>query len=217
VRGVVFPREFIPVAEELGLMSELGAHVLRRACLAARGWHEAFPGRRDVAVSVNLSPPELADPALAETVARTLFEARLPAESLMLEITETDAMSDLDSAHKRMAELRELGVKLVLDDFGTGHSSLERLDSFPLDAVKIAKPFVDRLLDPNCDVSFIGTFVRLARSLRLECIAEGVEHAAQVPLLLERGCTLGQGFHFSEPLGEAELHAYLRAPLQDVG
>ncbi len=217
-RGLVPPREFIPVAEEIGVMPQIGAQIIRRACLAARGWQDAHPSRHDVAVSVNLSPSELADPALAGTVARTLFEARLPAESLMLEITESDVMWDLDAARKRMAELRELGVQLVLDDFGTGHSSLEHLDSFPLDAVKIAKPFVDRLLDPNRDVSFIDTFVRLARSLRIECIAEGIEHAAQVPLLLERGCTLGQGFHFSEPLRESELDAYLvDPPLREAG
>jgi diguanylate cyclase (GGDEF)-like protein len=216
-RGFVAPGEFIPVAEEIGVMSQIGAWILRRACLAARHWQEAHPTRRDVAVSVNLSPSELADPALTETVARALFEARLPAESLMLEITESDVMWDLDAAHARMSELRELGVRLALDDFGTGRSSLERLDTLPLDAVKIAKPFVDRLLDPHCDVNFIDTFVRLARSLRMQCVAEGIEHAGQVPLLLERGCTLGQGFHFAEPFREAELDGYLREPLAELG
>ena len=199
-------------------MSQLGASILRSACAAAREWQDAHPAHHEIAVSVNLSPSELADPSLAETVARTLFEARLPAEKLMLEITETDVMWDLDAAHKRMAELRELGVQLVLDDFGTGRSSLERLDSFPLDAVKIAKPFVDRLLDPNCDVGFIDTFVRLAHSLHMRCIAEGIEHAAQVPLLLERGCTLGQGFHFAAPLDRSEIAAYLTTPrLREAG
>jgi EAL domain-containing protein (putative c-di-GMP-specific phosphodiesterase class I) len=167
-------------------------------------------------VSVNLSPAELADPGLAERVAQILFEARLPAENLMLEITESDVMWDIDAAHERMDELCALGVRLVLDDFGTGHSSLERLDTFPLDAVKIAKPFVDRLLDPASGAGFIDTFVRLSLSLRIRCIAEGIEQAAQVPALLERGCTLGQGFHFAAPLGEAELHAYLSSPLREV-
>jgi len=99
----------------------------------------------------------------------------------------------------------------VLDDFGTGRSSLERLDSFPLDAVKIAKPFVDRLVDPNCESSFIDAFVRLASSLELECIAEGIEYGAQVPRLLERGCGLGQGFHFAPPMAADELDEYLRS------
>src|SRR5262249_36827987 len=154
---------------------------------------EAYPAFRDVGVSVNLSPSELSAESLGNSVARALFESRLPAEHLRIEITEHDVMRDLESAHRGMEELRALGAKLVLDDFGTGISSLERLDTFPLDALKIAKPFVDRLLDPAAESSFIDTFVRLAASLGVECIAEGVEQPTQVARLLERGCTLGQG------------------------
>ena len=120
-------------------------------------------------------------------------------------------MRDLESAHLRMNELRALGAKLVLDDFGTGISSLERLDTFPLDALKIAKPFVDRLLDPSAESSFIDTFVRLSASLGIECIAEGVEEPTQVARLLERGCTLGQGFHFATPMRPDQLERYLAA------
>jgi diguanylate cyclase (GGDEF)-like protein len=219
-RGLVQPAEFIHVAEEIGLMSEIGSSVLRRACTAARHWMDAYPAHRDVTVSVNLSPSELAGEKLADNVARALFEARLPAEKLMLEITESDVMWDIDIAHQRMDELRALGVRLALDDFGTGRSSLERLDTFPLDAVKIAKPFVDRLLDPASESSFIDAFVSLAQSLEVQCIAEGIEHAAQVPMLLDRGCSLGQGFHFAPPMNEAELDRYLRTaptPLRRTG
>jgi diguanylate cyclase (GGDEF)-like protein len=210
-RGVVQPGEFIPVAEESGMMVQIGNTVLRQACLAARRWQDTFPAHRDTGVSVNLSPSELANESLADDVARALFESRLPAESLMLELTESDVMWDLDSAHLRMAELRALGVRLVLDDFGTGRSSLERLDTFPLDAVKIAKPFVDRLVDPTSESSFIDAFVRLASSLEMECIAEGIEYGSQVPRLLDRGCTLGQGFHFAPPMAAEELDEYLGA------
>ncbi|HEY4348349.1 MAG TPA: EAL domain-containing protein [Gaiellaceae bacterium] len=210
-RGVVQPGEFIPVAEESNLMVQIGNSVLRQACAAARRWQDAYPAYRETGVSVNLSPSELANESLADDVARALFESRLSAEYLMLEITESDVMWDLDSAHLRMSELRALGVKLVLDDFGTGRSSLERLDTFPLDAVKIAKPFVDRLVDPACESSFIDAFVRLAGSLELQCIAEGIEHGAQVPRLLDRGCALGQGFHFAPPMAADELDAYLGA------
>ena len=115
----------------------------------------------------------------------------------------------MSTRRTRACELRALGVRLVLDDFGTGRSSFERLDSFPLDAVKIAKPFVDRLVDPECESTFIDAFVRLASSLELECIAEGIEHGSQVPRLLERGCGLGQGFHFAPPMAVDELDAYL--------
>ena len=208
-RGVVQPGEFIPVAEGSSLMVQIGNSILRQACLAARRWQDTYPAHRDTGVSVNLSPSELANESLAEDVARALLESGLPAESLMLEITESDVMWDLDSAQLRMQELRALGVRLVLDDFGTGRSSLERLDSFPLDAVKIAKPFVDRLVDPDCESSFIDAFVRLASSLELECIAEGIEYGSQVPRLLERGCDLGQGFHFAPPMAAEELDEYL--------
>ena len=208
-RGIVQPGEFIPVAEESSLMVQIGNSVLRQACLAARRWQDTYPAHRDTGVSVNLSPSELANESLAEDVRRALLESRLPAESLMLEITGSDVMWDLDSAHLRMQELRALGVRLVLDDFGTGRSSLERLVSFPLDAVKIAKPFVDRLVDPDCESSFIDAFVRLATSLEIECIAEGIEHGLQVPRLLERGCGLGQGFHFAPPMAADALDEYL--------
>jgi predicted signal transduction protein with EAL and GGDEF domain len=208
-RGVVQPGEFIPVAEQSSLMRQIGGSILRQACLAARRWQDAYQAYRDTGVSVNLSPSELANESLADEVAQALRDSGLPAESLMLEITEGDVMWDVDSANLRMQELRALGVRLVLDDFGTGYSSLERLDTFPLDAVKIAKPFVDRLVDPDCESSFIDAFVRLASSLELECIAEGIEHGSQVPRLLERGCGLGQGFHFAPPLAAAELDQYL--------
>jgi EAL domain-containing protein (putative c-di-GMP-specific phosphodiesterase class I) len=210
-RGVVRPGEFIPVAEETGLMVQIGSTVLRKACVEARRWQHVYPGFQDVAVSVNLSPSEIANENLADDVARVLFETHLSAESLMLEITESDVMWDIDSAHLRMEELRALGVRLVLDDFGTGRSSLERLDTFPLDGVKIAKPFVDRLLDSGPESSFIDAFVRLAQSLEMQCIAEGIEHGAQVPRLLDRGCALGQGFHFALPMNSQELEDYLGA------
>jgi diguanylate cyclase (GGDEF)-like protein len=147
-RGLVMPGDFLPVAEEIGVMAQIGQRVLKLACREAHSWQQTYPGFHDVGVSVNLSPSELSAESLCEGVARALFESGLAPEHLSVEITEHDVMCDLDSAHLGMDELRSLGVKLVLDDFGTGISSLERLDSFPLDALKIAKPFVDRLLDP---------------------------------------------------------------------
>ncbi len=211
-RGLINPGEFIPVAEEIGLMHELGHQVLRKACEAAGGWQRAHPMYSDVAVSVNVSPSELGSETLIRDVARALRDAKLRPESLMLEITESEVMRDLDTAHARIAELRDLGVRLVLDDFGTGRSSLERLDSFPLDALKIAKPFVDRLLDPGAESSFIDTFVRLTQSLEIECIAEGIEYASQARTLLSRGCVLGQGFHFAQSMTGDELEEFLGLP-----
>jgi diguanylate cyclase (GGDEF)-like protein len=209
-RGMVRPAEFIPVAEEIGLMSQIGRRVLRQACQAARSWQTAHPDWANAGVSVNLSPSELADEHLAEGVARALFEARLAPESLMLEITESEVMRDLDCAHARMGELRALGVRLVLDDFGTGRSSLERLDTFPLDALKIAKPFVDRLLEPS-ESGFVDTFVQLAGALEIDCIAEGIEHESQVQRLIAGGCALGQGFYFAPPMTARDLDRFLAA------
>jgi predicted signal transduction protein with EAL and GGDEF domain len=208
-RGIVMPGDFLPVAEEIGVMGQIGKQVLKLACREARIWQDRYPAFRDVGVSVNLSPSELSAGSLSDGVARALLESRLAAEHLWIEITEDEVMRDLVSAHRGMDELDSLGVKLVLDDFGTGVSSLERLDSFPLDALKIAKPFVDRLLDPTAESSFIDTFVRLAASLGIECIAEGIEQPAQVSRLLERGCTLGQGYHFTTPMRPDQLERYL--------
>jgi diguanylate cyclase (GGDEF)-like protein len=208
-RGVVSPARFIPVAEEMGLMVPIGRSVLRRACEAARRWHQPGEGSDAIAVSVNLSASELASPTLVEEVGQALAESGLPPERLALELTESDVMRTLGRAGGRMQELGALGVRLILDDFGTGHSSLERLDTFPVDAVKIAKPFVDRLLDSSAGTPFIDAFVRLTRSLEMQCIAEGVEHDAQVPRLLELGCTFGQGYHFARAMRAEEIEARL--------
>jgi diguanylate cyclase (GGDEF)-like protein len=208
-RGLVMPGEFLPIAEDIGVMNLIGQRVMRLACREARSWQENYPAFRDVGVSVNLSPSELSADSLSASVAQALRKSRLAPEHLRIEITEHDVMRDLDSAHAGMTDLRALGVRLVLDDFGTGISSLERLDTFPLDALKIAKPFVDRLLDPTAESSFIDTFVRLSASLGIECIAEGVEERSQVVRLLERGCTLGQGYHFTSPMRPDQLERYL--------
>ena len=159
---------------------------------------------------MNLSPSELANDALADDVARALFETRLSPQSLMLEITESEVMRDLDVAHQRMDELRALGVQLVLDDFGTGRSSLERLDTFPLDALKIAKPFVDRLLDPGAEPE-LHRHVRPAHPVARHRAASprGSSTPSRCSELLERGCTLGQGFHFAPPMTREELDRYL--------
>ncbi len=207
--GVVSPEDFIPIAEEVGIMPKIGHEILRQACLAAKAWQEAHPDQAEIGVCVNLSPAELSNTHLADQIARTLVEARLESRHLTLEITESDAMRDADVALERMHELSNLGVRLALDDFGTGHSSLDRLNTLPLNMLKIAKPFVDRLLDERPDTSFVDAFVRLAYSLDMECIAEGIEHEIQIPRLLDRGCALGQGFHFARPMNRDSILDYL--------
>ena len=191
--GVVMPSDFVPVAEAIGLMPAIGQFVLRTACEAARAWQDEHPAHADVGVAVNLSPSELVNVELGAQVARTLLESRLDGASLTLEITESAAMGEAGLLHARLHELRALGVKLALDDFGTGHSSLERLDTLPLDVLKIAKPFVDRLLDPAADTGFVDTFVHLAQSLGMECVAEGIAHESQVPILPRSRLHAGPG------------------------
>ncbi len=211
-RGAIAPAEFIPLAESCGLMEPIGEAVLRDACHAAKAWQDADSDFAGVGVSVNLSPGQLSGERFVDTVARTLLETRLSAESLWLEVTESAAMRDIEFVSSRLSELRALGPRLALDDFGTGHSSLERLDLLPLSLLKIAKPFVDRLLDTSSDTSFIDVFVQLAQSLNMDCVAEGIEHAHQVPRLIDRGCALGQGFYYSVPLDEASVCEYLASP-----
>ena len=209
--GVIMPTDFVPVAEAIGLMPAIGQFVLQTACKAARTWQDEHPAHADVGVTVNVSPSELLNDQLGAQVARTLLESRLDSACLTLEITESAAMGEAGLVHARMHELQALGVKLALDDFGTGHSSLERLDTLPLDMLKIAKPFVDRLLDSTADTGFVDTFVHLAQSLGMECVAEGVAHETQVPLLLERGCSLGQGFYYAQPMRATVLKDYLHS------
>jgi diguanylate cyclase (GGDEF)-like protein len=214
-RGLIAPGEFIPVAEATGMMEPIGHFVLQQACDATREWQQEYP---DLAgVTVNLSPSQLASDRFVDSVARMLVESCLGSDSLTLEITESAVMRDVESLSERLEELRSLGVRLALDDFGTGYSSLERLDSLPMNILKIAKPFVDRL-NTSPDTRFVDTFVRLAYSLGMTCVAEGIEHEIQVPRLLDGGCGLGQGFLFAPPMSRAEVDRYLRtAPLVKAG
>jgi diguanylate cyclase (GGDEF)-like protein len=210
-RGVLMPAEFIRVADEIGLMVEIGTLVLAKACRRAAAWQQAFPEHANTGVTVNLSPTELADPHLHDLLRRTLLETCLAPEHLTLEITESSAMREADLAVARLHGLRDLGVKLALDDFGTGHSSLARLDEIPVHMLKIAKPFVDRLASGTRDASLVGGFLQLARAMSLTPVAEGIEHPVQARRLLELGCGLGQGFLFARPIAEPGLDQYLGA------
>jgi EAL domain-containing protein (putative c-di-GMP-specific phosphodiesterase class I) len=192
VLGLVSPSEFVPLAEETGLIREIGRHVLTQAC---RHWQ-----RRPLRLHVNLSAAQLRDPDLIPTVRAALDESELPADRLALEITETELLGDAAASAARFQELRSLGVRVSLDDFGTGYSSLSYLHSLPLDSLKIAKPFVDGLLeDGGHDASFIGVIVELARKLELDVIAEGIETPAQMHALRDLGVEFGQGFLVGHP------------------
>jgi diguanylate cyclase (GGDEF)-like protein len=199
VRGRVAPAEFVPLAEETGLISALDRHVLRQACRQARRWQLADTTEAPLRVHVNLSVAELRDPELVPGVLTMLNECELAPEHLTLEITETQLLGDAAHSAVRFQELRDLGVRIALDDFGTGYSSLSSLHSLPVDSLKIAKPFVDGLTGGGREASFIGMILELARTLELEVIAEGIETSAQLEALRGLGAGLGQGYLLGRP------------------
>ena len=196
-RGLVPPAEFVPLAEETGLIVPLGRFVVREACRQARRWQDAEPDGEPLRMHVNLSVAELRDPELVENVLAAVQDAGIDPSQLVIEITESQllAAASVDRFH----ELRQLGIKIALDDFGTGYSSLSYLHSLPLDTLKIAKPFVDGLTSGRRESSFVGMIVDLARTLELEVIAEGIETAEQLAALRELRAGLGQGYFLGRP------------------
>ncbi len=202
-RGLVGPSEFVPLAEETGLILSLGQYVLEEACRQAARWQSrraADPSaRNDVAVHVNLSAVELRDPELVRRVRATLASSQVDPCSLVFEITETVLLDETDRVSATIAELRGLGVRFALDDFGTGYSSLSYLHTLPFDMLKIAKSFVDGLARGGRESSFVRMIIELARTLGVTVIAEGIESQEQADALVVLECDLGQGFHLGRP------------------
>jgi len=191
------------------LIVAIGRRVLLEARRSVAEWQARFADYEQLSVNVNLSPAELLNPELTHDVRTALAASGLAPVSLVLEITESGAMTDTVAALAAMNELRRLGVRLALDDFGTGHSSLSHLRDFPIDTLKIAKPFVDRLDQGEGDTTFTDAILRLAAALQLDVVAEGIERAGQAELLRRLACGVGQGFHFSRPLDRVDTEAYL--------
>ena len=202
-RGVVGPAEFVPLAEETGLILSLGQYVLEEACQQARRWQAQAgddpEGAGEIAVHVNLSAVELRDPELVSRVRATLDEAGVDPRSLVFEITETVLLDDTERVSATIGELRELGARFALDDFGTGYSSLSYLHTLPFDMLKIAKSFVDGLGRGGREASFVRMIIELARTLGVTVIAEGIEEYEQVTALVALECDLGQGFYLGRP------------------
>jgi EAL domain-containing protein (putative c-di-GMP-specific phosphodiesterase class I) len=208
--GLVPPPNFLPVAEDSGTIVPLGSHVLHVACAQAAAWLRERPAGSPQLMSVNLSGRQLEDPGIVSEVAAALAASGLPPEALVLEITETVLMQDTETTIARLQELRALGVRLAVDDFGTGYSSLRYLRRFPIDILKMAKPFVDGLHGDEAGRALARAIVDLASSLRLACVAEGIEASEQAEALRELGCGLGQGFHFARPMAAEDVGALLR-------
>ena len=201
---VVGPHVFIPIAEETGLICEIGASVLRQACRTLRDWRSRVPGAADLGVTVNVSGWQLTATDYSLVVAAALSETGLPPDALTLEITESMLLEDSDALTAELARLRALGVRLAMDDFGAGYSSLSSLLRFPVDMLKIDRMFLD-----IGSSSLVRAVAELGRSLGLTVIAEGVETAEQLALVRSAGCDAVQGYLVSRPLPEADARLFL--------
>jgi diguanylate cyclase (GGDEF)-like protein len=202
-RGLLAAADFLPAAEEAGLTIELGRLVLQQALEAARRW----PTR--LSIWLNLAAAELANERLVDTLAEALKGYGVEPSRLVIEVTESGVIQGSDGALVAMRRLRDLGVGLSIDDFGTGYSSLSRLAEFPIESLKIPKPFVDRLVGEDADEAFVDAILRLGDSLGLAAVAEGIEHPAQAQRLRQMGCLYGQGYLFGRPAPAEEVERLL--------
>ncbi len=203
-QGLVSPAEFIPVAEETGLVVGLGLWMLREACMQTRAWQEEFCFEPPLTISVNLSPRQLRQDDLVDRVREVLEESGLEPQQLKLEITESAVLENTEKALELLHALRAMSVPLCLDDFGTGYSSLSYLHQLPVDVLKIDRSFVCHVDDGKSGGNFVETIVELSHSLDLEVVAEGVETASQEARIREMGCEYGQGYLYSRPVNSAE-------------
>jgi diguanylate cyclase (GGDEF)-like protein/PAS domain S-box-containing protein len=209
IDGRLGPAEFVPIAERTGMISPLGAWILRRACDDARRWQETHP---EVSVHVNVSPSQLVD-TLPDVVGAALDESGLEPRRLVLEVTEAAMIPDPSDVDVPSA-LRWLGVTIALDDFGTGYSCLAFLDRLPLDELKIDRQFVDRVGQSDAGTAVVSTILELSRTFGLRAVAEGIETQEQLDALLELGCEFGQGFYFSRPIAPERIPDLLGRQLQ---
>jgi diguanylate cyclase (GGDEF)-like protein/PAS domain S-box-containing protein len=210
-RGPIAPDDFIPVAEESGLIDRIGQWVLERACRQAARWARAHPDAAPVGIAVNLSPLQLAQRGFTDVVAGVIHVSGLDPSCLSLEITESVLLDEADVLSSRLRALKSLGLRLVLDDFGTGYSSLNYLTRLPLDALKIDRSFVDGLGTVPTDRAITKAIVGMARALSLDVVGEGIETEVQLAELRRMRCGLGQGNLFSPPVPASEITRLLSA------
>jgi diguanylate cyclase (GGDEF)-like protein len=210
--GLVYPDEFIPAAEETGLIVPLGMLVLRQACLTARAWQKEFNRGSALTVSINLSPRQFSQPNLVANVQTILEETKVDPALIKLELTESSTMAAPERALRVLSELKSLGLQLSMDDFGTGYSSLSYLHRFPIDILKIDRSFVSGLIDNPESRQIVTTILALAEGMSIEVVAEGIETREQSLELKRLGCRFGRGYLFAKPLPFADATAMLHAP-----
>lgn len=217
-RGMVPPAEFIPVAEETGVIVTIGKWVLQEACRQMKQWHDLCPSSESLVVSVNLSARQLEQKHIVEDVFKILNETGLNPSCLKLEITESVIMSNAEAAEERVRTLRDLGVRVSIDDFGTGYSSLSYLHRFPIDTLKADRSFISRIGTSGENSEIIKTIISLARNLGIEVVAEGIETPEQLDFLRQMDCSYGQGYYYSRPvngLAATEMLQVLAEESQD--
>jgi diguanylate cyclase (GGDEF)-like protein len=207
-RGLVSPAEFIPLAEECGLIGPIGEWVIREACRQARAWQEE--GVPSLRISVNLSASQFREVGLVDTIRRALDDVGLPARYLEVELTESAVMSDPEQSVAILEQLSAMGVLVSVDDFGTGYSSMSYLRRFPIDKLKIDRVFINEIASRPEDASIVRAIVSLAHSLNLKVVAEGVETPAQLDFLKTAGCDEYQGYHYSRPLPAEQFQRLIR-------
>ncbi len=208
-RGMLEPAAFVPLAEHVGLIHEIDTWVLYQACAEASRWQHESPHFSHIGVHVNLSPLQLREPDLVQTVVRALAVAELDARFLTLELLESSVVEDLELAHTRLSELKELGVRISVDDFGTGYSSLAHLRLLPIDELKIDQSFIAAMETSAQAGTLVHSLIQLGAALGIATVAEGIEGLQQLRHLQNEECRHGQGFFFSPPLDRGDLRTYL--------
>jgi predicted signal transduction protein with EAL and GGDEF domain len=212
--GLVPPLEFIPVAEETGLIVPIGSWVLREACSQMRGWQLLFPSEPALTIAVNFSAKQFIQPNLVEQVKQVLGETHLDPGSLKIEFTESVAMQDAERTTRILTELKALGLGTSIDDFGTGYSSLSYLIRLPLDILKLDRSFVSRMDKNKESRQIVHTIISLADNLGMDVVAEGVETVEQADELKSLGCRYAQGYFFSKPINKGSVEALLNSAMR---
>jgi EAL domain-containing protein (putative c-di-GMP-specific phosphodiesterase class I) len=207
VHGVISPEEFIGIAEQTGLISQISDFVLAEACAQLASWRSA--GLR-IGLAINLSGHEFSDPGLVSRIAGHLKTNGLPAEALALEVTETAVMSDLSQVSVVLGELDKIGIGIAIDDYGTGYSSLAYLHQLPVGEIKIDRSFVTNLANESSNRIIVQSSIAMAHSLGLKVVAEGAEDAVTCAVLADLDCDFIQGYHLSKPMTSSQLQSWLQ-------